>query len=98
MIVFFIQFCLPIAVALTVVKALMPSIDGFGVLLASGFIGGHGTAAAVGSTLDTLGWAEGTDIGMTFATIGILAAMVHTVLGEPQIKRNVQAQPGTYER
>ena len=24
--------------------------------------------------------AEGTDIGMTFATIGILAAMVHTVL------------------
>ena len=66
--------------ALTVVKALMPSIsDGFGVLLASGF-GGHGTAAAVGSTLDTLGWAEGTDIGMTFATIGILAAMVHTVL------------------
>lgn len=66
--------------ALTVVKALMPSIsDGFGVLLASGFIGGHGTAA-VGSTLDTLGWAEGTDIGMTFATIGILAAMVHTVL------------------
>ena len=67
--------------ALTVVKALMPSIsDGFGVLLASDFIGGHGTAAAVGSTLDTLGWAEGTDIGMTFATIGILAAMVHTVL------------------
>lgn len=64
--------------ALTVVKALMPSIsDGFGVLLA---IGGHGTAAAVGSTLDTLGWAEGTDIGMTFATIGILAAVVHTVL------------------
>ena len=44
------------------------------------FQGGHGTAAAVGSTLDTLGWAEGTDIGMTFATIGILAAMVHTVL------------------
>lgn len=67
--------------ALTVVKALMPSIsDVFGVLLASGFIGGHGTAAAVGSTLDTLGWAEGTDIGLTFATIGILAAMVHTVL------------------
>ena len=56
-IVFFIQFCLPIAVALTVVKALMPSIsDGFGVLLAAGFIGGHGTAAAVGSTLDTLGY------------------------------------------
>ena len=43
-IVFFIQFCLPIAAALTVVKALMPSIsDGFGVLLASGFIGGPGT-------------------------------------------------------
>lgn len=80
-IVFFIQFCLPIAVALTVVKALMPSIsDGFGVLLASGFIGGHGTAAAVGSTLDTLGWADGTDIGMTFATIGILVGVFGGVL------------------
>ena len=62
------------------VKALMPSIsDGFSLLMPGGFIGGHGTAAAVGSTLDTLGWAEGTDIGLTFATIGILAAMVHTV-------------------
>lgn len=38
--------------ALTVVKALMPSIsDGFGVLLASGFIGGHGTAAAMVHTV-----------------------------------------------
>ncbi len=70
---FFIQFCLPIAISLTVVKAVMPGInDGFGVLMASGFMGGHGTAAAVGSTLESLGWAEGTDIGMTFATIGIL--------------------------
>lgn len=38
--------------ALTVVKALMPSIsDGFGVLLASGFIGSHGTAAAMVHTV-----------------------------------------------
>ena len=35
------------------VKALMPSIsDGFGVLLASGFIGGHGTAAMVHTVLE----------------------------------------------
>ena len=60
----------------------MPSIsDGFGVLLASGFIGGHGTAATFGASFEELcGWDEALTIGQTFATIGILAAMVHTVL------------------
>ena len=48
----------------------------FGVLMASGFTGGHGTAAAVGSTFnDVYGWAEATDLGMTFATVGILSGV-----------------------
>ena len=76
MALFYAQFCIPIAVCLLVLKRIVPGLnDGFGVLLASGFIGGHGTAAAVGSTLESLGWAEGTDIGMTFATIGILTGV-----------------------
>lgn len=74
--VYFLQFALPIAFALTVLKAVVPDLNpGFGVLLASGFTGGHGTAAAVGSTFAKLGWAEASDLGMTFATIGILTGV-----------------------
>ena len=76
-VIMFIQFALGIAVTLTVVTWLVPDINpGFGVLMASGSTGGHGTAAAVGSTFnDVYGWAEATDLGMTFATVGILSGV-----------------------
>ena len=48
---------------------------GFGFLLASGFSGGHGTAAAVGSRMAELGFTDATDIGMTCATVGILSGI-----------------------
>ncbi|MFC8563891.1 sodium/glutamate symporter, partial [Peribacillus frigoritolerans] len=54
----------------------VPEINyGFGLILATGFYGGHGTAAAVGSTFENLGFAAATDLGMTSATIGILAGI-----------------------
>lgn len=75
-VIFFIQFIFPIAFTLTVLTALVPDLNpGFGILLASGFTGGHGTAASVGSTFASLGWAEANDLGMTFATIGILTGI-----------------------
>lgn len=74
--VFFIQFIIPIAATLTVIKVLTPEVNSaIGILLAAGFTGGHGTAAAVGTTLVDLGWAEGADLGMTFATVGILVGI-----------------------
>ena len=49
--IFFLQIGLGIFTTLTLVKLLVPSINpGFGLLMASGFTGGHGTAAAVGKT------------------------------------------------
>ena len=75
-VIFFLQFAFPIAVTLTLLKWLVPDINpGFGIMMASGFTGGHGTAAAVGKTFANLGWAEASDIGMTFATIGILTGI-----------------------
>ena len=75
-IAFFSQFAVGIALTLTVIKAMVPDINpGFGVLMASGFTGGHGTAAAVGNTFEELGWAEAKDLGMTFATVGILSGI-----------------------
>lgn len=75
-VVFFIQIGVGVFLTLTVIKALVPGInDGFGILMASGFTGGHGTAAAVGNTFMELGWDEAGDLGMTFATIGILTGV-----------------------
>lgn len=73
---YFIQFTLGIGATLIIVKFLMPNLNpGFGILMASGFTGGHGTAAAVGKTFADLGWAEAGDLGMTFATVGILSGV-----------------------
>lgn len=75
-VIYFMQFALGIAVCLTIVKAIVPDINpAFGMLMASGFSGGHGTVAAVGKTLADLGWAEAGDLGMTFATVGILTGI-----------------------
>ncbi|MBS6952768.1 MAG: sodium:glutamate symporter [Enterocloster asparagiformis] len=49
---------------------------GFGLMMATGFYGGHGTAAAVGSTFAGLGWAEATDLAMTTATVGIVGGII----------------------
>lgn len=50
--------------------------DGFGLLLAAGFVGGFGTAAAVGSSMETAGWADASTLGFTSATIGVLVGVV----------------------
>lgn len=50
--------------------------DGFGLLLAAGFVGGHGTAAAIGATFAQNGWEEATSLAMTSATVGILSAII----------------------
>lgn len=49
---------------------------GFGLMLASGFVGGHGTAAAIGQAFDGLGWEEAASLAMTSATVGIVSAIV----------------------
>ncbi|MBQ2598916.1 MAG: sodium:glutamate symporter, partial [Bacteroidales bacterium] len=42
--------------------------------------GGHGTAAAIGSAFDGLGWDEATSLGMTTATIGVVVAILGGLL------------------
>lgn len=67
------QYAIGIFAGLTVIKLIAPEInDGFGLLLAAGFNGGHGTAATVSKTFADLGWAEAGDIAMTTATLGML--------------------------
>lgn len=52
----------------------------FGLMLPAGFVGGHGTAAAIGGVLAEAGWQDATSIGQTFATIGLLGGILIGVL------------------
>lgn len=54
--------------------------DGFGLLLAAGFVGGHGTAAALGETFAQNGWEEAKSLAMTSATVGIISAITIGIL------------------
>lgn len=55
------------------VKLIWPELsEFFGLMMPSGFAGGHGTAAAFGSVFAEAGWADAGSIAVTFATIGML--------------------------
>jgi glutamate:Na+ symporter, ESS family len=47
-----------------------------GALIEIGFEGGHGTAAGLGDTFEELGFAEGTDLALGLATIGVVSGVV----------------------
>ena len=66
------QFGLFILLGIVVFPIFFKEINpAFGLMLPAGFVGGHGTAAAIGS-----GWADATIIGQTFATIGLLGGIL----------------------
>lgn len=71
------QWALAGLFGLLVLKLIWPSLnDAFGTMLATGFYGGHGTAAAIGAAFNGLGWDEAESLGMTTATVGIICAIV----------------------
>ena len=62
---------------LFVMKLIWPELnDAFGVMLSTGFYGGHGTAAAIGEAFNGLGWDEAASLGMTTATVGVICAII----------------------
>lgn len=70
------QWWLPALFSILVISRIWPDINyGFGLILAAGFLGGHGTAAAVGTTMAELGFPDAMDLGMTAATVGILTGV-----------------------
>lgn len=70
------QWGLGLMLALALLGPLFNLHDGFGLLLGAGWAGGFGTAAAVGSSFEELGWAEATSLGFTSATVGVLVCIV----------------------
>lgn len=71
------QFAISMILGATIFGLIFPEVHkGFTLLLPAGFIGGHGTAAAIGSAFATEGWEDATSIGQTFATIGLLCGII----------------------
>lgn len=58
-------------------KYLYPNLpEQFGLVMATGFYGGHGTAVAVGNAMEEMGVAHMTDLSLTCATIGIVGGII----------------------
>jgi ESS family glutamate:Na+ symporter len=82
-----------------------------GALIEVGFEGGHGTAAGLGDTFEELGFAEGTDLALGLATIGVVAGVVvgialinwavrtgRTAVLEEDAEASLAQQRGLFER
>ncbi|MDO4290327.1 MAG: hypothetical protein Q4C41_03740 [Eggerthellaceae bacterium] len=71
------QFALFTLIGVTVLPMVFGGInEAFGLMLPAGFVGGHGTAAAIGGVLAESGWADASTIGQTFATVGLLGGIL----------------------
>ncbi|MFT8323368.1 MAG: sodium:glutamate symporter [Bacillus sp. (in: firmicutes)] len=70
------QYLIPIAFSLFIIIPFIDNVNpSFGIIFGAGWLGGHGTAAALGATLENLGWADATDLAMTSATVGTLTGI-----------------------
>lgn len=75
------QFAIFILIGLVLLPLIFKDINvAFGLLLPAGFVGGHGTAAAIGSVCAANGWEDATSIGSTIATVGLLGGILTGVL------------------
>lgn len=76
MAMYLLQWGLGLLFALTVLGLIWDLPEGFGLMLAAGWAGGFGTAAAIGSSFEGLGWNEATSLGFTSATVGVAVCIV----------------------
>lgn len=81
-IILLLQWGIGLFFGLTFLSWLYPEIhSSFGAILATGFFGGHGTAAAIGESFaSNLQWEEAQSLAMTSATVGIFSATMGGVI------------------
>lgn len=71
------QYAVGMFVTIYFLKFFYPNLpEQFGLMMATGFYGGHGTAIAVGNALQNLGVPNMVDFGNTCATIGIVGGII----------------------
>lgn len=96
------QYGFALLFALVVVIPLFPDLPKeFSMMLPAGFIGGHGTVAAVGEVFSQYGWTGALTVGYATATIGVLMGVfggiilinIGTRQGWTRIVKSMQAMP-----
>jgi len=70
------QYFVGLVMVLLLLKPLYNVPEVFGVIIPVGFEGGHGTAAGLKETFSTYKWPQGTDYGLTSATVGVITAII----------------------
>ena len=70
------QYVLGIGLTVLILAPVFGVPPMFGALIEIGFEGGHGTAAGLGPTFAEVGWAEGQDLALAVATVGIVVGVV----------------------
>ncbi|QQK80961.1 sodium:glutamate symporter [Salicibibacter cibi] len=70
------QYVVGILLAVTVLTPVFNLDPAVGALIEISFVGGHGTAAGLGDTFEAIGFAEGQDLALGLATIGILSGVI----------------------
>ena len=75
------QYAIGMLVTMYLLKYIYPNLpEQFGLMMATGFYGGHGTAIAVGNALQDLGIPNMIDFGNTCATVGIVGGIIFGVI------------------
>ncbi|MBM3279059.1 MAG: sodium:glutamate symporter [Candidatus Handelsmanbacteria bacterium] len=70
------QWGLGVLFGLTLLRWIWPDLpEGFGTVLAAGFVGGPGTAAAIGADFAERGWNEAGSLAMSAVTAGLLVSI-----------------------
>ncbi|MDR2523525.1 MAG: hypothetical protein LBC93_07510 [Synergistaceae bacterium] len=71
------QFGAALLFGVMVLEVVFPDLNkGFGLMLPAGFVGGHGYATAIGTTLKNYGWEDAMTVGYTSATVGLLSGLI----------------------
>ncbi|MCC0178977.1 sodium:glutamate symporter [Waterburya agarophytonicola K14] len=93
------QYVLGILVTLLILTPVFGINPIAGALIEIGFEGGHGTAGGMANTLTDLGFAEGGDLALGLATVGIVSGIIFgTVLAHwGRQKGYIQAEPVAVE-
>jgi ESS family glutamate:Na+ symporter len=70
------QYGFALLFGMLILTPLFPMLpEGFAIFLPAGFIGGYGTAAAMGSVFEQGGWEGAMTLGNASATVGMMAAI-----------------------
>ena len=71
------QWALALIVGIWLLPLFWPDLPAaFGLVMPAGFMGGHGTALALGDGLTAFGWEDSLSLALTAATIGVFAAVL----------------------